>query len=54
MKEAVLILATLGQRWSYRPDGPEPKPSATWATEPKKGARFKPVDACRRTRSRVR
>jgi cytochrome P450 len=43
MKEAVLILATLGQRWSYRPTGPEPKPSATWATEPKKGASFKPV-----------
>jgi cytochrome P450 len=43
MKEAVLILATLGQRWAYRPAGPEPKPSATWATEPKRGARFKPV-----------
>jgi cytochrome P450 len=43
MKEAVLILATLGQRWAYRPTGPEPKPSATWATEPKKGASFKPV-----------
>ena len=43
MKEAVLILATLGQRWAYRPAGPEPKPSATWATEPRKGARMKPV-----------
>jgi cytochrome P450 len=43
MKEAVLILATLGQRWAYRPAGAEPKPSATWATEPKKGARMKPV-----------
>ena len=43
MKEAVLILATLGQRWSYRPTGAEPKPSATWATEPKQGAHFKPV-----------
>jgi cytochrome P450 len=43
MKEAVLILATLGQRWAYRPAGPEPKPSATWATEPKRGARMKPV-----------
>jgi cytochrome P450 len=43
MKEAVLILATLGQRWAYRPAGPEPKPSATWATEPKKGALMKPV-----------
>jgi cytochrome P450 len=43
MKEAVLILATLGRRWAYRPAGPEPKPSATWATEPKRGARMKPV-----------
>jgi cytochrome P450 len=43
MKEAALILATLGQRWAYRPAGPEPKPSATWATEPKHGARMKPV-----------
>jgi cytochrome P450 len=43
MKEALLILATLGQRWAYRPAGPEPKPSATWATEPKRGARMKPV-----------
>ena len=43
MKEAALILATLGQRWAYRPAGPEPKPTATWATEPKGGVRMKPV-----------
>jgi cytochrome P450 len=44
MKEAVLIMATLGQRWSFRPaDGKEPQPMATWATEPKKGLRMKPV-----------
>jgi hypothetical protein len=44
MKEAVLIMATLGQKWSFRPaDGKEPQPSATWATEPKKGLRMKPV-----------
>ena len=44
MKEAVLIMATLGQRWSFRPaDGREPEPMATWATEPKKGIRMKPV-----------
>jgi cytochrome P450 len=39
MKEAVLILATIGQRWSFRPaGGGEPKPLATWATEPKHGS----------------
>jgi cytochrome P450 len=43
MKEAILIMATIGQRWALRPAGPEPKPSATWATEPKRGARMKPV-----------
>ena len=43
MKEAVLILATIGQRWAFRPAGPEPKPFATWATEPRRGARMKPV-----------
>jgi len=44
MKEAVLILATLGQRWSFRPVGKgEPQPSATWATEPKRGLKMKPV-----------
>jgi cytochrome P450 len=44
MKEAVLILATLGQRWAFRPTGKsEPKPMATWATEPRRGLRMKPV-----------
>jgi cytochrome P450 len=43
MKQAALILATIGQRWALRPAGPEPKPSATWATEPRRGARMKPV-----------
>jgi cytochrome P450 len=44
MKEAVLILATIGQRWSFRPvDRHEPQPYATWATEPKRGLRMAPV-----------
>jgi cytochrome P450 len=44
MKEAVLILATLGQRWAFRPAGKtDPQPSATWATEPRRGLRMKPV-----------
>ena len=44
MKEAVLILATLGQRWAFRPaDKKEPQAMATWATEPKRGLRMKPV-----------
>jgi cytochrome P450 len=44
MKEAVLILATLGQRWSFRPlDDRDPKPFATWATEPKRGLSLRPV-----------
>jgi cytochrome P450 len=44
MKEAVLILATLGQRWAFRPaDKTEPQAMATWATEPKRGLRMKPV-----------
>jgi cytochrome P450 len=44
MKEAVLILATIGQRWSFRPTtAKEPQPTATWATEPRKGLRMKPV-----------
>jgi cytochrome P450 len=44
MKEAVLVMATLGQRWSYRPvEDSEPVPAAQWATEPKGGLRMKPV-----------
>jgi cytochrome P450 len=44
MKEAVLIMATLGQRWSYRhADSGEPRPTAKWATEPKGGLRMNPV-----------
>ncbi len=44
MKEAVLMLATIGQRWALRPAGKsEPQPTATWATEPKRGLRMKPV-----------
>jgi len=44
MKEAVLVLATIGQRWAFRPAGKsEPQPTATWATEPKRGLRMKPV-----------
>jgi cytochrome P450 len=44
MREAMLIVATIGQRWSFRPlDDRDPKPFATWATEPKRGLRMKPV-----------
>jgi cytochrome P450 len=44
MKEAVLILATIGQRWKLRPVGRgEPKPYATWATEPKGGLKMTPL-----------
>jgi cytochrome P450 len=43
MKEAVLVLATLGQRWSFRTTSKEPKPFATWATEPKRGLYLLPV-----------
>jgi cytochrome P450 len=43
MKEAVLILATIGQKWAFRPAGNAPKPSATWATEPRGGSRMVPV-----------
>jgi cytochrome P450 len=44
MKEAVLVLATLGQKWSYRPVAKTaPKPMATWATEPRKGLYMTPV-----------
>jgi hypothetical protein len=42
--ELVLMLATLGQRWAFRPAGKsEPRPMATWATEPRRGLRMKPV-----------
>jgi cytochrome P450 len=44
MKEAVLMLATIGQCWAFRPMGKsEPRPMATWATEPRRGLRMKPV-----------
>jgi cytochrome P450 len=44
MQEAVLIMATLGQRWAFRPAGDRsPQPMATWATEPRHGLRMKPV-----------
>jgi cytochrome P450 len=43
MRESVLMLATLGQRWSYRPAEGEPKPLAGWTLAPKGGARMKPV-----------
>jgi cytochrome P450 len=42
--EAILVLATLGQRWSFRPvDGREPRPVATGTLAPKGGLRMKPV-----------
>jgi hypothetical protein len=41
--EAVLVLATLGQRWAFRPAGARaPRPAAAWATEPR-GLRMRPV-----------
>jgi len=44
MKEAVLILATLGQRWAFRPvDERAPRPMATGAIVPKGGLRMAPV-----------
>ena len=44
MQEAVLVMATIGHRWSFEPlDDRDPKPFATWATEPKKGLRMRPV-----------
>lgn len=43
MKEAALILALIGQRWTMRPASSEPPtPIATWATEPKGGLRMIP------------
>jgi cytochrome P450 len=41
-KEAVLLLATLGQRWSFRRAGPEPAPVAAWTVEPRGGAQMVP------------
>jgi cytochrome P450 len=44
MTEAVLVLATLGQRYSFRPvDGGDPKPVATGTIAPKGGLRMTPV-----------
>jgi cytochrome P450 len=41
MNEAVLILATLGRRFTFRPvDGREPRPLATGAIVPKGGLRM--------------
>ncbi len=42
--EAILILATLGQRWALRPvDDGEPRPVATGTIAPKGGLRMTPV-----------
>jgi cytochrome P450 len=42
--EAILILATLGQRWAFRPvDDREPRPVATGTLAPKGGLRMAPV-----------
>jgi cytochrome P450 len=42
--EAILILATLGQRWAFRPvDEREPRPLATGTIAPKGGLRMAPV-----------
>jgi cytochrome P450 len=41
-RQAVLILATLGQAWSFRRVGPEPAPVAAWAVEPRGGAIMTP------------
>ena len=43
MKEAMLILATIGQRWAFRLAGPEPKPAAAGATKPRRGLKLAPV-----------
>jgi len=40
LAEAVLVLATLGQRRSFRLVGPEPEPVAKWTVEPRGGARM--------------
>ncbi len=42
--EAILILATLGQRWAFRPaDEREPRPLATGTIAPKGGLRMTPI-----------
>jgi hypothetical protein len=43
MKEAVLVLATIAQRWSFRAGGPAPRPEAGWTLAPKGGLRMVPV-----------
>jgi cytochrome P450 len=42
-RQAVMILATLGQRRAFRPTGPEPAPVAGWAIEPRGGAHVTPT-----------
>ena len=42
--EAILVLATLGQRWAFRPvDEREPQPVATGTIAPKGGLRMRPT-----------
>jgi cytochrome P450 len=42
--EAILVLATLGQRWAFRPaDEREPRPVATGTIAPKGGLRMRPT-----------
>jgi hypothetical protein len=44
MTEAVLVLATLGQHWAFRPaDQREPRPTATGTIVPKGGMRMTPT-----------
>ncbi|HEY5058402.1 MAG TPA: cytochrome P450 [Gaiellaceae bacterium] len=44
LKEASLVLATLGRRWTFRPDGGRPtRPAATGAIVPKGGLRMTPA-----------
>ncbi|MGZ6670868.1 MAG: cytochrome P450 [Solirubrobacteraceae bacterium] len=44
MTEAVLVLATLGQHWAFRPADPrEPRPTATGTIVPKGGMRMTPT-----------
>jgi cytochrome P450 len=44
MTEAVLVLATLGQHWAFRPaDEREPRPTATGTIVPKGGMRMRPT-----------
>jgi cytochrome P450 len=42
--EAILVLATLGQRWAFRPvDDRPPRPTATGTIVPKGGLRMRPA-----------